>query len=413
MADLAPRIKLLLSVTDMKTTIEEIDDSTAALERFTRLVLSNRQTVQNSASRSAVKLAKALRHIRAFASSLYTAILDGFQQQGRNCHTEHEARLYLEDRIDLAPALLRQIGDVSSAEAPLMYFDVVFTASNAHGERIFYETPVQVFGDTDGKESFSLTMNMNRLRLNETQDSHRRSSSRSSAPEPNSHLTLIVSSPRSRSPSPHQFSRDMVMSVASICTELTQAKDGKRRVSFALVSKSNGESENPCDRRRSHIGTINDNLNPVRELSGVATVSLRELLAGDSKPAAPLSWRFRMRLAVRIASSVLQLMHTQWLSHAWSKDLVLFLVTSPTASSKVLKVDLDRPFVVRAFGQGPQPDETEKCDSRGIEPKVALLELGILLLEIWHCRTLENQFGFQETRFQQCTMTGWQGHLSG
>ena len=34
--------------------------------------------------------------------------------------------------------------------------------------------------------------------------------------------------------------------------------------------------------------------------------------------------------------------------------------------------------------------------SRSIEPKVALLELGILLLEIWHKTTLEARFGLKE-----------------
>ncbi|KAK7711995.1 hypothetical protein SLS64_005266 [Diaporthe eres] len=41
-ADLTPRIKLVLGITDMKDMIQEIDKSSDALDRFSRLTLSNR-----------------------------------------------------------------------------------------------------------------------------------------------------------------------------------------------------------------------------------------------------------------------------------------------------------------------------------------------------------------------------------
>ena len=50
LVDLAPRVKLLLGITDIKDTIQDIDDGTAAVDRFSRLVFSNRQTIQSDSS---------------------------------------------------------------------------------------------------------------------------------------------------------------------------------------------------------------------------------------------------------------------------------------------------------------------------------------------------------------------------
>ncbi|KAH8892764.1 hypothetical protein GQ53DRAFT_119164 [Thozetella sp. PMI_491] len=395
--DLAPRVKLLLGITDIKSTIKDIDANTNALERFSRLVISNRPIIQSPSSRAAVKLSRALRHIRTFAGSLYTAILEGFQQQEQSCHEQHETRLYLDDRVDLAPDLLRRIGNDSIAESPLMCFEVVFTASLGSGNRVFYETPVQVFGNSDGNGTVNIIVKMNQIRQQESRPRHSWMPFQSLAPpSSNSDMTLTIppSSPsRSRSPSPTRLSRQMVVSVANICTELTKAKAGERRVSFALVSNNGEDGDKDPSRRGSQIGIIDDDTNPVKELSGVSTISLGELLAEYPRSTAPLSWKLRMRLALRLASSLLQLMQTSWLSHGWSKDLVFFLATPPLSGNKFVKVDLDRPFVTRAFDGKPRALEGDS--GKGIEPKAMLLELGILLLEIWHCRTLENRFGLK------------------
>ena len=128
LVDLIPRVKLLLGTTNIKATIPEIVVSTAAIDRFSRLVFSNRQTIQSDSCRKAVKLAKAFRHIRAYANSLYLAITDGFREE---CHT-HEMRLYLEERVDIAADILQRDGKGNST-ASLMNFVLVFTA----GRQVF------------------------------------------------------------------------------------------------------------------------------------------------------------------------------------------------------------------------------------------------------------------------------------
>ena len=343
--DLAPRLKLLLGITDIKATIQEIDDGTAALDRFSRLVLSNRQTTQSDSSRKAVKLAKAFRHIRTFATTLYLAITDGFREE---CHDRHETRLYLEDRVDIAADLLHRMGKVKSTN-PLLIFDLVFTAGTHPKERVFYETGVQVFDEDECDDN---------LRFSLTDESRRDSRA-------DTLVGISFVSPRTPSPS-----KPAIASVVSIRAAIKEAGGSQRRISFALVGNQ-------------PIGTISGGsplTNQLQEEPSDA-ISLKEILEADGTP---LPWKFRMLLALRLASSLLQLLQTSWLDRAWSKDVVFFL-TRPVAPVEIL---LNRPFVRCTFGG-------KRTASHNIEPKMALLELGILLLEIWHKRTLEARFGLE------------------
>ena len=339
-------MKLLLGITDIKTTIQEIDDGTAALERFSRLILSNRQTIQSDSSRKAVKLAKAFRHIRTFASTLYLAITDGFREE---CHDSHETRLYLEDRVDIAADILQRVGKANST-SPLMIFDLVFTADTRSKEPVFYETVVSVFSEDDYDDNLNLAL----------ENQSRRESRADTL------VGLSFASQRTSSPS-----RPAIASVASICAAIKEAGGSQRRISFALVGNQ-------------PIGTISDNAPLAHQLHKESNdaISLKEILRAKGTP---LPWKFRMLLALRLASNLLQLLQTRWLDHPWSKDVVFFLVR-PGAQAQVF---LNRPFVRCTFGG-------MRTASHSIEPKVALLELGILLLEIWHKTTLEARFGLEK-----------------
>ena len=330
----------------MKATIQEIDEGTAALDRFSRLVLSNRQTIQSDSSRKAVKLAKALRHIRTFASTLYLAITDGFRE---TCHDSHETRLYLEDRVDDAANILQRVGRSSSA-TPLMIFDLVFTAGSLSKERVFYETGVQVFDDDGHDDDPKLSLD----------DRSRRDSQAETL------VGISFVAPRASSPS-----KPVIASVASICAAIKDAGGSQRRISFALVGNQ-------------PIGTISDTTSEAHRLQEKSTdaMSLKDILEAESTL---FPWKFRMLLALRLASSLLQLLQTNWLECAWSKDVVFCLIR-PGPPPEIL---LNRPFVRSTFG-GTQ------ITSRRVEPKVALLELGILLLEIWHKRTLEVRFDLEK-----------------
>ena len=89
--------------------------------------------------------------------------------------------------------------------------------------------------------------------------------------------------------------------------------------------------------------------------------------------------RQKTRLALDLASSLLQLQTTPWIRKTWTKKVICFL---ECGNSDVSKIDCGRPFISRVFPESSalQAEHTVKTD---------LLELGILLLEIWTSRTFE------------------------
>jgi hypothetical protein len=127
-------------------------------------------------------------------------------------------------------------------------------------------------------------------------------------------------------------------------------------------------------------------------------ISLRELLVPGKDGAIFLPLKLRMLLALQLASNLLQLLQTQWLQNPWSKDLVYFQKSKPGTSTGSGKAKLARPFVALEFcsihhsERIDSPLDMSTASVSSVEPKVALLELGILLLEIWHEETLETHF---------------------
>ncbi|KAK3954871.1 hypothetical protein QBC32DRAFT_334839, partial [Pseudoneurospora amorphoporcata] len=109
---------------------------------------------------------------------------------------------------------------------------------------------------------------------------------------------------------------------------------------------------------------------------------------------------FRMLLALRLASNLLQLLQTHWVPNGWSHEKVFFPVTTAAHQRSNLDIDPGRPFISTPFAKyitqlQPQPT---------LEAREALLELGILLLEIWYEETLEAHFSIEKrpTDYYEC-----------
>lgn len=160
-------------------------------------------------------------------------------------------------------------------------FELVFTAGSHPKEQVYYETDVQVFDedDCDGTLKFSL-------------DNFTRHDSRA-----DTLIGLSFVSPRPPSPS-----KPAIALIASICAAITEAGTSKRRISFALVGNQ-------------PIGAISDDAPLAHRLQEESSdaISLKKILQVGSTP---LPWKFRMLLALRLATSLLQLLQTRWLEHA-------------------------------------------------------------------------------------------------
>ena len=119
-------------------------------------------------------------------------------------------------------------------------------------------------------------------------------------------------------------------------------------------------------------------------------VAFRTFLAPHASSRFPI--RSGMILALRLASSFLQLSRTKWLRTTWSINTIYFLRQSQAISDN-RGVDFTRPFVSLPFNGSP--DTADPSQVPLVELKQTLLDLGVLLLEIWHSQTLEEHFRLQ------------------
>ena len=94
-------------------------------------------------------------------------------------------------------------------------------------------------------------------------------------------------------------------------------------------------------------------------------------------------WNQRMLLAYRLASSLLQFHSTPWLCGSWKKQVICFSRTESSDRASLL-FDADGPFITHDFHATPMPRTAIPSNA-----KASLLDLGILLLEIWHLTPFE------------------------
>ncbi|KAL7791549.1 hypothetical protein V8C37DRAFT_416722 [Trichoderma ceciliae] len=93
-------------------------------------------------------------------------------------------------------------------------------------------------------------------------------------------------------------------------------------------------------------------------------------------------------LALNVASSILQLQQTWWLGLPFNSKEIKIL--TPRENTSVTSNSL--PFIEQFMGEILPPPSNEAFESGttiGPDPKTALTELAILLLEIWHHKPLE------------------------
>ncbi len=113
------------------------------------------------------------------------------------------------------------------------------------------------------------------------------------------------------------------------------------------------------------------------------------LLRASSNRHSRVGWNLiqRMKLSFSLASSLLQLYSTPWLSEPWTKRTICFwnLRPSPHANDVLLTFEPDRPFIVHRFSEASAASPKYKA-----EPRHQLLDLGIVLLEIRHERSFES-----------------------
>ena len=169
--------------------------------------------------------------------------------------------------------------------------------------------------------------------------------------------------------------------VDNICSSMVQAQQANRLLKLYLSS-----SRGLCSCLLAH----NIQTTALAASDTQDVITLNHVLQEPPGPKyAPKKWTCnqRMGLSFKLASSLLQLYSTPWLAMAWNKEAIYFVRTDPppNAVSTSLFFDADHPFITHTFTEHAIPSSTNKAHA-----KRPLLELGILLLEIWHEEPFES-----------------------
>ena len=176
-------------------------------------------------------------------------------------------------------------------------------------------------------------------------------------------------------------SPDLLMTeVEDLCLLLSQARqDGKLLKVFL--------SQHSCLRSCHMSASAGEFVPSGSSTSGMVTLEqVLDQTSRDRNLGAKWSLIQRMKLSFSLASSILQLYSTPWLSEPWTKRAIYFWRLGPSsqASDMSLTFDPDRPFIIHSF-----PELPVACQPHKINARHQLLYLGILLLEIGHERSFE------------------------
>lgn len=340
-----------------------IDDYITKLKTATDIMMkmqSVRATIQwidskessigdRSRSTSGNKLIKSLSRIREYATQLHQAISCRWAQ---DCHSEHETKLYLEDRVNKKSAVSKRMNDIQ--------FKVIFAHKELASSRSIYaESVIEI----DTEESVHKN-------LREEAEEDSRTASK---------VKFVVSPAISSTQTVTNSSK-----VHNICLEICKAKYEHQFLLLYIHTQ--------CELRHSHITPSKSNIQ-----GSVDTITLQELLSQASTSFEhPIrrSPRASVELALILASTMLQLNMTPWFNRTWSKDGIHFLDhgSSPHQTSSLLpQIDITQPLTHTSFNS-PQPPSNDPA----YEPKNVMLEFGITLLELWHSTTIEQRFAGQE-----------------
>ena len=148
--------------------------------------------------------------------------------------------------------------------------------------------------------------------------------------------------------------------VKNLCTEIERAKQACKSLELLL--------------RCGHPLVCSD-LSICQKKGSVTswdTVSLEQLLSSQKR----ILPRQKVRLALKLAASLLQLKTSQWLCASWSNQAVYFPKRLPADHTH--RIEIDQPLVLYTFSGSTQSISNEP------KPRLMFLELGILLMEIWN-----------------------------
>ncbi|KAI3317382.1 hypothetical protein HD806DRAFT_515334 [Xylariaceae sp. AK1471] len=323
------RISFTIERGALSALIDELKEDRLSLKVIIKGMRTEKEFTTKFPSHESQRLSRFLTQVSTYAKSLFLAMCETCACSRQN---NHKVLLELHHRIPESKTMDRFSRQATNS----MAFNILFGI-----EDNLQEVYVEAKPDDDGAETATP-----------------RSTSRQ----------VSFHGPRNGTPS-IVIVPELLLSEASttkamgICDWVAQRNPRGEILNLRLSGKSLDLSQEPCK--------------PQRGLP--KPTSLEEVLRkGALDRACQITPKQRTLLALNIASSIIQLHQTCW--------------SNPPFSSKVVKFISHRASKVTAVHCAPyieQVTERSRATSLGPNPKAALLELAILLLEIWHHETLE------------------------
>jgi hypothetical protein len=279
-------------------------------------------------------------------------------------------KLYLEDRFEVWDASSLAISSRSTVKQIL--FRAILTSTA--GYPIATSTPENHFWhetDIGVLDNENISSNSN---LSTTKQTARPSVAFKVAP------SLLPSAPA--------IPTQKLALIENLCQSIQRAKSDQKMLRLYLQScgKLHGEH---CDIVTATVQNLNANT-----ISLASLLSISSLTSDRSRK---LDMRYRTVLALRLASSLLQLLATPWLGTTWNADAIGFLAQpSSTAASTsaqnitVTQIDFEHPIIMQDFTTCLSLDTNRMQEADTI--RRMFLELGIMMLELYHETRLETYF---------------------
>ena len=333
-------IKLALHKKELDEYTQRLRQSTEILSKIQGSTTMVHSMTNKSFFGRSHKLVKSLRRVQSHANRLHKAISSVWRS---DCHAVHETKLLIEDRIEDSRSRGMRLGKNTMS----VQFDVVFGFSTGGSTGYLLQGVVEIIPQDCQEHSGAMKSDNNAVKVK-------------FSPPQGQHMISNSSS-----------------KVQDICSELQKAGRSQKPL-FLQLQDPNVLYMKECEKHTQSLYT-----NPS------TSVTLHELLESSTQLRNVLSIRASLRLALALASGVLQLHMTPWFcNNFWSKEGIYFL------KSSVHDIDITRPMTSCAFKASPV---TAAFDS---EPRHVLLELGITFLELWRGVTIEQKFAGRESQLK-------------
>ncbi|KAL3440296.1 hypothetical protein BJX65DRAFT_290766 [Aspergillus insuetus] len=311
-----------------------METSILTLQRISDSIASLKaQAIEQPTSTHVGKFVSALNTVRNHAKRLYSAISVAYPTA---CHSQHEARLVLQSRSDLGR---KRSGGGTKKE---LTFTVSFSPTGSLLDPIpSYRGNITVLEDADGTQASPTNITEKKVTIDLQS------------------ITTIPSKPKS--------------AMADLCGSIRHAREGGLVLDLYLA-------ENRC-LTYCNIRDTGTGLSTHKWHSPDEFVPLEHLLQG--KLGKPWQVNPKIALSLRIASSLLQLVSTPWLRCPLTSRSVRF------SRSAIETASYNQSSIPEPFVEGRFETPTGICQSCPCSVREYTLELGILLLEIQHWKTID------------------------